>query len=172
MASVDRFVASLCQQTVVMLLYYLSFSARKHKSPPQTKRNETKQVVIGMDVASSEFHTEDGMYDLDFKVCVYFVNVYVCSARSRGAATILRTRCEIACTFCFRGWEGVRFSLVSSCRVCYFRTLSCKMCVYFFCVRSCAPTSTENTQSFRGILLLRVSGPFVTNTHGFPLDAQ
>lgn len=28
------------------------------------------QVVIGMDVASSEFHTDDGMYDLDFKVCV------------------------------------------------------------------------------------------------------
>lgn len=28
-----------------------------------------KQVVIGMDVASSEFHTDDGMYDLDFKVC-------------------------------------------------------------------------------------------------------
>lgn len=27
------------------------------------------QVVIGMDVASSEFHTSDGMYDLDFKVC-------------------------------------------------------------------------------------------------------
>lgn len=22
-----------------------------------------------MDVASSEFHTDDGMYDLDFKVC-------------------------------------------------------------------------------------------------------
>lgn len=29
------------------------------------------QVVIGMDVASSEFHTEDGMYDLDFKVGPY-----------------------------------------------------------------------------------------------------
>ena len=25
--------------------------------------------MIGMDVASSEFHTDDGMYDLDFKVC-------------------------------------------------------------------------------------------------------
>lgn len=25
-----------------------------------------------MDVASSEFHTSDGMYDLDFKVCLLF----------------------------------------------------------------------------------------------------
>lgn len=31
------------------------------------KAGHTDKVVIGMDVASSEFHTSDGMYDLDFK---------------------------------------------------------------------------------------------------------
>eukprot|EP00903_Cladosiphon_okamuranus_P008128 g7828.t1 len=31
------------------------------------KAGHTGKVVIGMDVASSEFHTDDGMYDLDFK---------------------------------------------------------------------------------------------------------
>lgn len=32
-----------------------------------------------MDVASSEFYTSDGMYDLDFKVCwVVTVLLYVC----------------------------------------------------------------------------------------------
>lgn len=42
------------------------------------------QVVIGMDVASSEFHT-DGMYDLDFKVLWYFavLKITLSDARSK-----------------------------------------------------------------------------------------
>lgn len=35
------------------------------------------QVVIGMDVASSEFHTEDGMYDLDFKVIPISFDIFL-----------------------------------------------------------------------------------------------